>query len=115
MAELTTRQVAAITVAAGALAGALVAGLVAATADSGNGTSSSSGSSSQVATAPVVRTDLSTTVQVGGSIGFSGSYTIAVLGGSTRSATSRCRCCTAPFPPTERSMPACPTVPTWGS
>ncbi len=84
MAELTTRQVAAITVAAGALAGALVAGPVAATADSGNGTSSSAGgssSSSQVATAPVVRTDLSTTVQVGGSIGFSGSYTIAVLGG----------------------------------
>jgi Putative peptidoglycan binding domain len=82
MAELTTRQVAAITVAAGALAGALVAGTVAATAGSGNGTSSSAGrSSSQVATAPVVRTDLSTTVQVGGSIGFSGSYTIAVLGG----------------------------------
>ncbi len=80
MAELTTRQVAAITVAAGALAGALVAGPVAATADSGNGTSSSSGSS-QVATAPVVRTDLSTTVQVGGSIGFNGSYTIATLGG----------------------------------
>jgi hypothetical protein len=80
MAELTTRQVAAITVAAGALAGALVAGPVAATADSGNGTSSSSGSS-QVATEPVVRTDLSTTVQVGGSIGFNGSYTIAILGG----------------------------------
>jgi hypothetical protein len=83
MAELTTRQVAAITVAAGALAGAVVAGTVAAVADSGNGntTSSSSGSSSQVSTARVVRTDLSTTVQVGGSIGFNGSYTITVLGG----------------------------------
>src|ERR1700683_3935330 len=88
MAELTTRQVAAITVAAGALAGALVAGRVAATADSGNGTSSSSGSSSQVATAPVVRTDLSTTVQVGGSIGFNGSYTITILGGGGGGYTS---------------------------
>ncbi|MGD0065119.1 MAG: peptidoglycan-binding domain-containing protein [Streptosporangiaceae bacterium] len=90
MAELTTRQVAALTVAAGALAGALAAGTVAAAADSDSGnsnttttttSSSSGGSSSQVATAPVVRTDLSTTVQVGGSIGYDGSYTITVLGG----------------------------------
>jgi hypothetical protein len=83
MAELTTRKVAARTVAAGALAGAVVAGVVAAAADSGNSntTFSSAGSSSQVSTAPVVRTDLSTTVQVGGSIGYDGSDTIAVLGG----------------------------------
>jgi hypothetical protein len=83
MAELTTRQVAALTVAAGALAGAAVAGPVAAAAGSGhsNTTSSWSGSGSQVSTAPVTRTDLSTTVQVGGSIGFNGSDTITALGG----------------------------------
>jgi hypothetical protein len=83
MAELTTRQVAALTVAAGAPAGAAVAGPVAAAAGSGhnNTTSSWSGSGSQVSTAPVTRTDLSTTVQVGGSIGFNGSDTITALGG----------------------------------
>jgi len=82
MAELTTRRVAALTVAAGALAGAVVAGAVAAAADSGHGnTTSLSSGSSQVSTARVVRTDLSTTSQVGGSIGFSDSYTIAALGG----------------------------------
>ena len=83
MAELTTRQVAALTVAAGALAGAAVAGPGAAAAGSGhsNTTSSWSGSSSQVSTAPVTRTDLNTTVQVGGSIGFNGSDTITALGG----------------------------------
>ena len=83
MAELTARQVAAVTVAAGALAGAAVAGALVAVAGSGNGsgTGAPSGGSSQVATAPVVRTDLSTTVQVGGSIGYGGAYTIAALGG----------------------------------
>jgi hypothetical protein len=83
MAELTARQVAAVTVAAGALAGAAVAGALVAVAGSGNssGTGAPSGNSSQVATAPVVRTDLSTTVQVGGSIGYGGAYTIAALGG----------------------------------
>jgi hypothetical protein len=80
MADFTARQVAAMTVAAGALAGAVVAGAVAAAAGHSN-TTEQSGSSSQVATTPVVRTDLSTTVQVGGSIGFDGSYTITALGG----------------------------------
>jgi hypothetical protein len=80
MAELTARQVAAITVAAGALAGAVTAGTVAAVADSGNGGASATATSSQLATAPVVRTDLSTTVQVGGSIGYNGSYTVTTLG-----------------------------------
>ncbi len=83
MAELTIRQIAVITVAAGALAGAVVAGAIAAVADSGNGsgTASSPAGSSQVGTAPVVRADLSSTVQVGGSIGYNGSYTITALGG----------------------------------
>jgi peptidoglycan hydrolase-like protein with peptidoglycan-binding domain len=83
MAEFSARQVIVSVIAAGALAGGVVAGAVAAVADSGHGnsTSSSSGESSQVATVPVVRTDLSTTVQVGGSIGYDGSYSITALGG----------------------------------
>ena len=69
-----------------ALAGAVVGGLVGggvAVAASGNSnsTASSSGDSSQVATAPVVRTTLTNTVQVGGSIGYDGSYTVAALRG----------------------------------
>jgi hypothetical protein len=85
MAELSTRRVAAVTVAAGALAGALVAGALAAVTGSGNGngTAASSGSSSQVATAPVVRTTLTNTVQVGGSIGYDGSYTVTAVGGGS--------------------------------
>jgi hypothetical protein len=46
-----------------------------------NSTASSSGDSIQVATAPVVRTKLTNTVQVGGSIGYDGSYTVAALHG----------------------------------
>jgi hypothetical protein len=84
VAELNARQVAAVTVAAGALAGAVVAGTVAAVADNGSsGPAATSASSSQVTTTPVVRTDLSTTVQVGGSIGYEGSYTITAVGESS--------------------------------
>jgi Putative peptidoglycan binding domain len=84
MAELTTRQVTAITVVAGALAGALVAGVVSVASASGNNdTAAPSSDSSQVATASVVRTTLTNTVQVGGAIDYDGSYTItAVSGGS---------------------------------
>jgi len=81
VADFTARQIAIMTVAAGALAGAVVAGAVTAAGGSGNSGASASAGSSQVATVPVVRTDLSTTVQVGGSIGFDGSYTITALGG----------------------------------
>jgi peptidoglycan hydrolase-like protein with peptidoglycan-binding domain len=83
MAEFSARQVVVIIAAvAGALVGGLVAGGVA-VAVSGNSTStaSSSGNSSRVTTAPVVRTTLTTPVQVGGSIGYDGSYTIANLRG----------------------------------
>jgi hypothetical protein len=82
MAEFSARRVIVGVIAAGALAGGVVAGAVAAVAGSGhgNGTSSSSGESSQVVTVPVVRTDLSTTVQVGGSIGYDGSYSVTALG-----------------------------------
>jgi len=83
MAELTTRQIAAVTVAAGVLAGAVVAGTLVAVAGSGNsnGPAASSGSS-QVGTAPAVRTTLTNTVQVGGAIGYEGSYAITALSGS---------------------------------
>ena len=44
---------------------------------SGPGQASGAGSGSRVATAPVVRTDLTNTVQVSGALGFAGSYTVA--------------------------------------
>jgi len=82
MAELSARRVVVVAALAGALVGGVVAGAVAAASTgggSGNPTSSSGGSSS-VTTAQVVRTTLTNTVQVGGSIGYDGSYAVAVLG-----------------------------------
>jgi len=82
MAEFSARRVAVIAAVAGALVGGLVAGEVAVAAGiSTTSTVSSSGDRSQVATAPVVRTTLTNTVQVGGSIGYDGSYTVADLRG----------------------------------
>jgi hypothetical protein len=83
MAELSPRRVAAIAAVTGALVGGAVAGGVAAASASGidNSTASPAGGSNPVGTAPVVRTNLATTVQVGGSIGYDGSYTVAALGG----------------------------------
>ena len=82
MAEFSARQVVVIAAVAGALVGGLVAGGVAVAARGDNtGTASSSGGSSQVATAAVVRTNLTNTVQVGGSIGYNGSYAVAALHG----------------------------------
>jgi peptidoglycan hydrolase-like protein with peptidoglycan-binding domain len=81
MAEFSARQVV-VAAAAGALVGGVVAGGVAvAVRGNDSSTASSSGGSSQVATAAAVRTTLSNTVQVGGSIGYDGSYTIAALHG----------------------------------
>jgi hypothetical protein len=82
VAELAVWRVAVVAAVAGALVGGAMAGVVAAATASGGGTTSSADGSDAVATAPVVRTDLSTTVQDGGSIGFAGSYTVAALGGS---------------------------------
>ena len=84
MAEFSARQVVVIAAIAGALVGGLVGGgvAVAASGNSNSTTASSSGDSSQVATAPVVRTTLTNTVQVGGSIGYDGSYTVTALRGS---------------------------------
>ena len=76
-------------VAGGATAGLIVAtsgaGGVASAAGSGpaahgsggTGQASEAGGGSRVATAPVVRTDLTNTVQVSGALGFAGSYTVA--------------------------------------
>ena len=82
MAEFSARQVVVIAAITGALVGGVVAGGVAVAAGgSDNSTASPSGDSGQVATAAVVRTDLTSTVQVGGSIGYDGSYTVAALHG----------------------------------
>ena len=82
MAEFSARQVVVIAAIAGALVGGVVAGGVAvAVGGTDNSTASPSGDSGQVATATVVRTNLTSTVQVGGSIGYDGSYTVAALHG----------------------------------
>ena len=83
MAEFSARRVVAVAAVAGALVGGAVAGVVAVTSSSGNGNSpaSLSGGSNSVRTARVVRTNLSSTVQVGGSIGYQGSYTIVARSG----------------------------------
>jgi hypothetical protein len=85
LAELSARRVAAIAAVAGALVGGTVAAAVAAVSAGGNPGSpaSAAGGSSPVSTAEVVRTNLSTTVQVGGSIGYEGSYTVAVPSGTS--------------------------------
>jgi peptidoglycan hydrolase-like protein with peptidoglycan-binding domain len=83
MAEFSARQVVVIAALAGAVVGGLVGGGVAVAASgNSNSNASSSGGGSQVATALVVRTTLTNTVQVGGSIGYDGSYTVAALRGS---------------------------------
>jgi HlyD family secretion protein len=82
VADVSAWRVAALAALAGALVGGAVAGVVTAASASGsNGGTNSSPNGSDAATAPVARTDLSTTVQDGGSIGFSGSYTVAALTG----------------------------------
>jgi hypothetical protein len=85
MAEFTARRVVAIAALAGALVGGAVAGGVAEATSSPNHDSPapSSGGDGSVAIAAVVRTTLTNVVQVGGSIGFNGSYTIAVPSGTS--------------------------------
>jgi hypothetical protein len=70
-----------------AVAGGAVAGGVA-VASSGGNPAATPGGGAAVATAPVVRTDLTTTVQEGGSIGYNGSYTIAAPSGTSASTIS---------------------------
>jgi hypothetical protein len=71
-----------VVVAAGAAGAAVVL--------AGRGTpASSSGNTASVTTAPVVRTDLSATTQVGGSIGYNGSYTVEAPSGASASQVSQ--------------------------
>jgi hypothetical protein len=85
VAEFSARRVVAIAAVAGAVVGGVVAGVVgvATAGGSNDSAASSSGNSSSVATAAVVRTDLTNTVQVGGSIGYGGSYAIAAPSGAS--------------------------------
>jgi peptidoglycan hydrolase-like protein with peptidoglycan-binding domain len=60
------------------VAGGAAAGLIAATSGTAAGPSAGQARAGhRLATAPVVRTDLTNTVQVGGALGFAGSYTVA--------------------------------------
>jgi hypothetical protein len=60
------------------VAGGAAAGLIAATSGAATGSSGEQARDvHRLATAPVVRTDLTNTVQVGGALGFAGSYTVA--------------------------------------
>ncbi len=88
MAELSPRRVVVVAALTGALVGGAVAGGVAVASSSGgnNGaTGSSSSGGGRIATATVIRTNLSATVQVGGAIDYQGSYTIVARtgGGAT--------------------------------
>jgi hypothetical protein len=83
---LSTRR--ALLIAALALAAAAVAAGVAVVAG-GTGGPAASGGGGQVATAPVVRTTLTNTVQEGGSIGYQGSYTVAAPSGTSTSVLSQ--------------------------
>jgi hypothetical protein len=84
MAELSPKRIVALATIAGALVGGAVAGAVVVSASGDNNSpASTSGATSSVSTAAVVRTTLATSVQEGGSIGFDGSYTIAVPTGTS--------------------------------
>jgi hypothetical protein len=74
--------VALATIAAALFGGAAATGVAVSSAGNQDSTVSSSDGGS-VATAAVVRTNLTTTVQVGGAIGYHGSYTIAAPSGSS--------------------------------
>ncbi len=135
MAEVSARQVVVIAAVAGALVGGVVAGGVAAAASGNdNSTASPSGDGSQVATAAVVRTNLTSTVQVGGSIGYDGyhgrepvhglggvylgcrSRGAVIRGRTSRSLLGRRRAGAAAvrrFRRTGSSPSGCPTAPTW--
>ncbi len=85
MAEFSTKRVVAVAAVAGALVGGAVAAGIAVAATSGTSDSpaSATGASSALATAAVVRTTLRNTVQVGGSIGYQGSFTVALPTGTS--------------------------------
>jgi Putative peptidoglycan binding domain len=83
VADTTARRVVLIAAAAGALVGGAVAGGIAAASANSGGSSASSSSSGPVSTAAVVRTNLQSTVQIGGSIGYQGSYVVTAPTGAS--------------------------------
>jgi hypothetical protein len=88
MAEFLARRVFSrrvAVIAAIAVAGGAVASGVAVAASGSRGSAASPAGGSPVATVAVVRTDLIATVQVGGSIGYGGSDTVAAPSGATAS------------------------------
>lgn len=84
VAELSAKRAAALAALAGSVVtgGAIIGVAVVSAASTHDGTAPSS-TDGPVPTAAVVRTSLTTTVQVGGSIGYGGSYTIAAPSGSS--------------------------------
>jgi hypothetical protein len=84
VAEPSPRRVAALAAVVGAVvSGVVAAGVAALWTGASPGSPASSSPGGSVASATVVRTTLSTTVQVGGSIGYSGSYTVAAPSGAS--------------------------------
>jgi putative peptidoglycan binding protein len=84
VADTTVKRVVLIAAVAGALVGGAVAGgVAAASANGGGGTNPAASGTGSVTTAAVVRTNLQSTVQVGGSIGYQGSYAVAAPTGAT--------------------------------
>lgn len=85
MAEFSARRVVAVAALAGALVGGAVAVGVAkaSTSGTGDGLTPSASNSISVSTAQVVRTTLTNTVQVGGSIGYDDSYVVAAPSGAS--------------------------------
>jgi hypothetical protein len=83
VADATVKRVVLIAAVAGAVVGGAVAGGVAAASANGGGGGGNPASSNtgSVSTAAVVRTNLQTTVQVGGSIGYEGSYVVVAPAG----------------------------------
>ena len=79
------RRVVVVAAVAGVLVGGAVAGGVAAASGrvGGDPAGSSSSGTGTLSTAAVVRTDLASTVQVGGSIAYDGSYTVVVPSGES--------------------------------
>jgi hypothetical protein len=81
--RLFTRR--AVVIAAVVVVGGMAAGGAALVASSGHGDAASPAGDGSVPTATVVRTDLVSTVQDGGSIGYGGSYTVAAPSGISAS------------------------------
>ena len=81
------RRVALVAAAVVVVGGAAGGGVALATGGGNGSTASPQAGGGSLGTAPVVRTDLANTVQVGGSIGYHGSYTVAAPSGNPAQVT----------------------------